>query len=411
MKNKKVFYLILFIILLIIISVIFYINLEEGTETKTEITKGMMILIEYEDPEKGLVNFINELQKRNIPSALLATPEYVQNNCETIKKMTEYDMEIIGSNTGAPFWDMSYEKQYERISEIKEGIESCTGEPLKIVGSRFFASDENTVKVAEELGIPYVTARGTTGTKGTVYNPEDYDVKILSVSNIERVEFKYGSLCDYSYWTRGGEPEDMKKDLVDAVNRYNRVTPVSHTNIGGYLKAWMGMWKNFWDNSDIKWVSLNKFMSEADYEMPFYKIPQNRNAPYTPEMLEHVEGESEGTERKNTIENPCSAEELPEVNNENSSEQETELIMFHNNTGPMCLKAKEFFKEEEIEYKEILTTNDNFGNKLKEYKQDFSKSEGVSESFGYYPIIFVGDKAFSGFNEDIKKEIIENQGI
>lgn len=281
----------------------------EEEETKN-IPSGMMVLIEYKDTV-GLVNFVNELYQRNIPSALLVTPEFVKDNCDTIKKLTDYNMEIIGSNTDEAFWDIPYKEQLERITEIKEGIEECTGQPLKIVGSRFMASDENTVKVAEELGIPYVTARGTTGTKATVYDPEEYDVKILSISNIETVEFEYGSLCDYSYWVREGDTDDMMKDLMDAITRYDKVTPVSHTNIGGYLQEWVDMWTNFWDDNEIEWLSLDEMMEDVDYSMPFYKIPQNRNAPYTPKMLEHVETE-ESTEGE-IVDNPCAVDDLPEL--------------------------------------------------------------------------------------------------
>ncbi len=286
---------------------------ETGDSEITEVTstKGMMVLIEYKDTV-GLTNFVNELAKRDIPSALLATPEFVQENCDTIKTLMEYDMEIIGSHTDEPLWDMPYDEQYERISEIQTGIQSCTGKPVKIVGSRFFASDETTTKVAEELEIPYVTARGTTGTKATIYEPEDYDVKVLSISNIETVEYKYGSLCDYSYWTRDGSPSDMEADLEDAVTRYDKITPVSHTNIGGYLEDWLDMWTNFWDSHDeIEWLTLDEMMEETDYSMPYYKIPQNHNAPYTPQMLEHVETDERLDE--GIVDNPCAIEDLPNL--------------------------------------------------------------------------------------------------
>jgi len=376
------------------------------TKEKKSVPEGMMVLIEYKDLV-GLSNFVNELYQRQIPSVLLATPEFVEENCQAIKKMTNLGMEIIGSHTEAPFWDIPYEEQYQRISEIKEGIENCTGKPLKIVGSRFFASDENTIKAAQELGIPYITARGTTGTRATIYEPEDYEVKVLSISNIETVAFKYGSLCDYSYWTRGGQPSDMKKDLVDAVTRYDKVTPVSHTNIGGYLEDWINMWKDFWDNYQVDWKSLDELMAESDYQMPFYKIPQNRNAPYTPQMLEHVE-DSDHTQG-NAVDNPCAVEDLPEVNQNliDSKETNSEIIMFHNNTGPMCLEAKEFFEENNIEIKEVLNTDDDYSSSLAKYKNKFPSSEGVSENYGYYPFIFTESNSYSGFNDEIEAMLLE----
>ena len=93
------------------------------TKEKKSVPEGMMVLIEYKDLV-GLSNFVNELYQRQIPSVLLATPEFVEENCQAIKKMTNLGMEIIGYHTEAPFWDIPYEEQYQRISEIKEGIET-----------------------------------------------------------------------------------------------------------------------------------------------------------------------------------------------------------------------------------------------------------------------------------------------
>ncbi len=81
--------------------------------------------------------------------------------------------------------------------------------------------------------------------------------------------------------------------------------------------------------------------------------------------------------------------------------------MFNNNSGPMCLEAKEFFKDQNIPFEEYLIEEADFTQKLEEKKQAVgNKSEGVSSSFGYYPIIFVGDKAFSGFNAAIGEQIL-----
>jgi hypothetical protein len=54
-------------------------------------------------------------------------------------------------------------------------------------------------------------------------------------------------------------------------------------------------------------------MEGADYEMPFYKIPSNQNAPYTPQMLEHVESDQQVEEE--VVDNPCAVEDLPEIDN------------------------------------------------------------------------------------------------
>jgi hypothetical protein len=256
-----------------------------------------MILIESTDKPTGLLEMVSEMKERNIYGLLMVTPEFVNKNCEDVKKSLDYgNIEIVPSNVGAPFWDISYEEQKSRIIQMLDGIQKCTGIRPRIISSRYMASDMNTVKVAEDLGIPYITARGTTGDKATVYQPEGYNVKILSVSNIPLVPFEYGSLCDYSFYERAGSPNDMKQELLRAIEpltkkeinwfgKYSRVTPVSHTYIGGYLKQWNDMWIDFWDNSNVRWVTLDEFMSRSDWTIPLWQIPINKNNPYTEEKI------------------------------------------------------------------------------------------------------------------------------
>jgi glutaredoxin len=84
-----------------------------------------------------------------------------------------------------------------------------------------------------------------------------------------------------------------------------------------------------------------------------------------------------------------------------------QLVIFHNGTGPMCIEALNFFEQNSIEYVEYLTTDEDFNEKLEEYIGKYgNESEGVSTSFGYYPMIFYKDKAFSGFNNDIGQTLL-----
>lgn len=389
-------------------------NTNQSAQNKT---KGMMILIEYKDTI-GLTNFVNEMQKRQISGVLHVSADFVEENCDTIKELLKYNVEIMAS-VDEVLWDVPFDEQKELISDSKNRIEVCTGKSVKIISSPYMASDINTLKVADELGIPYVTARGTTGLKASVYQVEGYNAKILSVSNIPNVKFEYGSLCDYSFFQRSGTPDDMLDELMWAIEpltekekaaygQYNKVTPVTHTNIGGYLKPWTTMWINFWDETEgeVDWVNLDDFMSQADWTFPDWQVPINKNAPYTPEKIRPITS-YEDTEK---VLNPCAVEEIKSESADENIQTDTQnkIVAFHNGQGPMCLAFLEFVKDTDFTLEEHLTVDNDFYSQLETYKAKFSKSEGVSESFGYYPILFVNDKAYSGFSEEIRKEI-ENQ--
>lgn len=425
--NNNLTFLII-ILAILAISLLGFSYLKTGIneeETNKEKVKGIMLLIEYKDTV-GLANFVNEMKERNIKGLLMVTPEFVQDNCEEIKEVIKHDIELVASNIGAPLWDIPYEEQKARIIEMNEGIEACTGVPIRIISSTYMASDATTIKVAHELGIPFVTARGTTDTKATIYQVEDYpDVKILSVSNIPKVQYKYGSLCDYSYYERNGTPDDMMQELMRAIEplsskekerygSYHKITPTSHTNIGGYFKPWMDMWIDFWDTTkdNIEWVDLDEFMAEADWEMPLWQIPLNKNNPYTPEKIRPVVS----VEEMEKVFNPCRVEDIgsfnreevdPTIENEESFSVGNKLMMFHNGSGPMCLDALDFIKTIDYQVEEYLDTEKDFYDVFNNVKKEFSSSEGIHPLFGYYPIIFIKDRVFSGFNDSIKNEILK----
>lgn len=259
--------------------------------------QGLMILIESTGEPTGLDTMVEQMKQRDITGILMVTPEFVNNNCEAVKKALSYEkLELVPSNVGAPFWGIPYEEQKSRIVTMMDEIEECVGFRPRIISSRYMASDMNTIKVAEELGIEYVTARGTTGNKATVYEIEDYNVKILSVSLIALVPFEYGSLCDFSFYERAGCPSDMREELDRAMlpltdkeigwfGEHHRITPTSHTYIGGGLKIWNDMWLDYWNTNNVNWVTLDEFMSTPDWVLPLWQIPINQNNPYTVEKV------------------------------------------------------------------------------------------------------------------------------
>jgi len=82
------------------------------------------------------------------------------------------------------------------------------------------------------------------------------------------------------------------------------------------------------------------------------------------------------------------------------------IIIFHNGIGEKTKQARGFvstltYPVEEYTYPEGSSKGYFLGLK------DFYKiSSGESESFGYFPIIFIGENAYSGFNDEIQEAVI-----
>ena len=359
-------------------------------------TEALMLMIEFEGTE-GLINFVNDIKERNIPGLLIVSAEFVENNCEVVNTLLEYhDIEIAGLDSSKAFWDVPYEEQLSVIKNSKEKIFECTGREIRVFGSRYFAYDENTVKAAQELGLEYVFARGTTGAKATIYKPNEYEVKIFSVSNVDSQNWGTGSLCDYSYWAREGTAADFEIELFGSL-KYEKISPVSHTYIGGLKKSWNDVYLKFFDESNISWLDLDSF-GEIDTTLPFADIPTNREVQYeTPHPAVPLDQEA-------NIDNPCAVEDITKEVVDNEKEN-SEIVIFHNGTGTMCMEALSFLRTQGYEFTDYLNTDEDYSVKINEYKVDFEKSEGVSETFSYYPIIFIKGRAFSGFNQTVQESI------
>lgn len=370
-------------------------SIDNNEEEKTE---ALMLMIEFEGTE-GLSNFVDQLKERDIPGLLLVTAPFVEDNCDSINALLKYhkDIELAGLDSSKPFWDIEYDTQLGVMTDTKDRIYKCTGKNIRVFGSKYFAYDQNTVKAAQELGIEYVLARGTTSAKATIYKPSEYDVKIFSVSNVSSANWGTGSLCDYSYWAREGSAQDFEKELTDALN-YPKISPVSHTYIGGLKESWNKVYVNLFDSKKIVWKTLDEF-GKVDTQLSYADIPVNREVQYeTPHPLIPLEQESD-------VQNPCSITDIELSKKPALKMQDNQIVIFHNGNGTMCIEALEFFKEKGYEFTQYLDTQDDFNSLLSEYRYTFTSSEGFSSNFGYYPIIFIEGRAFSGFNEQVQSEI------
>ncbi len=95
---------------------------------------------------------------------------------------------------------------------------------------------------------------------------------------------------------------------------------------------------------------------------------------------------------------PASEVELPD---------EDTLVIFHNDTGPMCLEALDWLAAEhpDLPVEEYLTTDPANLAILEQWKDAYGESRGVSSTFSLLPIIFFGGEAFSGFDQDVQQSL------
>jgi hypothetical protein len=74
-------------------------------ESVVERPKGLMLMIEFEDTA-GLNNFVYQMNERDIPGLLVVNASYVEQNCDFVKGLQQYNIEIAGIVPEEPFWDL-----------------------------------------------------------------------------------------------------------------------------------------------------------------------------------------------------------------------------------------------------------------------------------------------------------------
>ena len=276
---KKYILIIISIIVIVLLALGFFFLYPKLTESKD--INGMIMLIEFEKID-GILQWEKELDSKGINALVKAQGNILNEYPEVFKRLADKGYEIAGGYDGAPFWDMPYDQQYQLMEEAKQLVEGVTGKTMKVFGSRYFAYDENTLKAADALGVEYVLARGTAGERAIVYKPEEYKVKILSVSNIPFEEMGTGSLCDYSLWARGASAEDFEKVLNGCIDKSpDNMILVSHAYLGGTRLAWWNVYQKALNSEDITWKGFNDWIDNLNPLVLSNKdIPVNREVKY-----------------------------------------------------------------------------------------------------------------------------------
>ena len=184
-QNNKISWPILGSFLAIVISVILLISKSpKSTSIIGSKINTMLMLIEFERIE-GIEQWEKELYSRGLTALVKVQDNVLEENPTVFKRLANKGYEIAGGYDKAPFWDMSYDEQYKYLKESKDLVEKITGKKMRVFGSRYFAYDETTLKAADALGIEYILGRGVNDVEAIVYQPKEYKVRVISVTNVD----------------------------------------------------------------------------------------------------------------------------------------------------------------------------------------------------------------------------------
>lgn len=244
-----------------------------------------MQLIEFHDDIQGLRNWAHELEQRGLKSLVNVQKALVEAYPEDIRWLADHGHEIMGGYPGGPLWDVPYEDQLQSMQEMKTLIESVTGRPMRVFSSAYFAYDENTLKAADALGVQYVLARGIGDVEALIYKPDEYNCKIISVSNVTFEDMGRGSLCDYSLYARGATGAEFGQILDETLDKHpKRLMVVSHAYLGGMKKDWWTPYEEMLDSDEVDWIASFDEWVKPEYGVnigvPYSMIPDNREVTY-----------------------------------------------------------------------------------------------------------------------------------
>jgi len=235
-----------------------------------------LIRLLRKDP-RGLLHWAEELAGRGIPANFNADENLLDTNSALVRTISDLGFEFGGSCNEAPFWDEYYDFQYDKIKHLKNKLEAVTGKAMRSFSSKYSAYNEHTLAIAEKLGITYVFGRGTAGARAVVYQPKEFDVKIISTSDVPLKNMGGGSLADGSFWSRGATPEDFKNVLFSL--KEDRITLVAQSQLSGVKLRWWNVYQEFLDADRIDWKTIDSFAAEFIF-LPNAQIPINKEVQY-----------------------------------------------------------------------------------------------------------------------------------
>lgn len=267
-------------------------------ETNEAQVKGLFLLVDRKSDE-GLSRWTTELEKRQMPALIVADGHTINNNPELIKRVAGggFDMGCV-YNEG-PLWtdthdDMvtwmppwiqietphlktPYEVQLEIMTQIDEKLTPLIGGTMRAFAGKYFSYNQDTQKIADQLKIPYILARGTAGARAVFYQPKEYAATIISVSNVPSKQLGTGSLCDESLKSRTETPADFRELLFGL--DVDRVVLVAQSHISGLMSDWWDVYMDYFDRANVQWLDLDNFVTVPP-AIPNAEIPKNYRVDY-----------------------------------------------------------------------------------------------------------------------------------
>lgn len=383
-RKKTLSFTPIFFLILFLALVAFFLTYWRSKQQA--VINGVLLLSENTGDITGYYKWVEVLDTKDFNAIIKPERAVLEKYPEYFRELAAKGYEVATGYGEGPFWNMPYEEQYAIMKEYKEYAEGILGQPIKIFSSKYFAYDENTLKAADALGIPYILGRGS-DIKAVIYAPQEYQARILSVSNLVFGEMGSGSLCDVSLYQRGSTADDFGRVLQESLDQQPRdLVLVSHVYIGGTRVGWWDVYEDAINSKQVQWQSFDDWAADTlVISQPYSEIPFNDEVKYVePKPAVPLE----------------EIELLPEL-------QKNTLKVFHNSLGEMCLQFLEFAENIDYPIEEHLVSDEDFQALLSKYQSQYGQSQGVSENFGYYPIIFINDQAFSGFNEEVKAAILQ----
>lgn len=222
---------------------------------------------------EGLKSWASELKERDIPAAIKVSEAMLDENPNVVKEISEAGFDMFGGFDKDALWDAPYEYQMENIGRIKEKFESCTGIPMKYFCAKFLSYNENTLKVADKLGIKYLFVLGTKGARAVIYHTDEYKTKIISVSSVLSSSGDRGSLCDHAMSNCGETPAGFR-EILHNLNEENIIL-VGWTTKSGIDEEWRSVFREFMDSGLVTWRLLGDLDPEV-IKLPFAEVPVNR---------------------------------------------------------------------------------------------------------------------------------------